>query len=158
MKSKATTIQQYLDGLPVDRRTALEAVRKVVLANLPAGYEEGMLFGMIGYYVPLTRFPKTYNSQPLQYAALASQKNYMALYMTHVWADPEVRDWFESEFRKTGKKLDMGKSCLLFRRLDDLPLDVIGEAIARTSPDEFIGMFDDARKRPVAGPRRKDKS
>lgn len=158
MRSTATSVQQYLDELPADRRHALDTVRKVVLDNLPEGYEEGMLFGMIGYYVPLSRHPDTYNGQPLQYAALASQKNYMVLYMTHIWTDPAMEEWFKAAYRRTGKKLDMGKSCLRFRKLDDLGLDVIGEAITKTPPDGLIAIYDDARKRKVAGRPRKVKS
>jgi hypothetical protein len=158
MRSTATTVRQYLDELPAERREALEAVRQVVLDHLPDGYEEGMLFGMIGYYIPLSRKPDTYNGQPLQYAALASQKSYMALYMTNVWTDPKVGEWFRAAYARTGKKLDMGKSCLRFRRVDDLALDVIGQAITKTPPEALAAIYDKARKRPVAGGRRSNKS
>ncbi|HEX5724748.1 MAG TPA: DUF1801 domain-containing protein, partial [Longimicrobiaceae bacterium] len=104
-------------------------------------------WGMISYEVPLERFPRTYNGQPLGYAALAAQKNYYALYLTSVDGDAEKESWLEEEFRKAGKKLDMGKSCLRFRTLDDLPLDVIGRAIASTPPDALIARHEAVRKK-----------
>ncbi len=129
-----TSVDAYLASLAPDRREALEAVREVVLANLPDGFEEGMAYGMIGWYVPLSRFPDTYNGQPLGLAALASQKHYLSLYLNTVYGDPETERWFRDRWASTGKRLDMGKSCVRFRRLEDLPLDVIGETIARTPP------------------------
>jgi hypothetical protein len=120
-------------------------VREVVLENLPEGYEEGMQYGMIGYYVPLERYPNTYNKQPLTVAALASQKNYMSLYLMGVYGDPRTREWFEERFAASGKKLNMGKSCVRFRKLDDLPLEVVGEAIARIPPNEFIEHYESSR-------------
>ena len=143
--SDATTVQEYLDALPDERRAALGAVREVILANLPDGYVETMKWGMITYEVPLTRYPDTYNKQPLGYAALASQKRYMSLYLMGVYADPEAREWFERAYAERGKKLDMGKSCLRFKRLDDLPLDVIGTLVARTPVDEFLRLYEASR-------------
>jgi hypothetical protein len=139
MKSAATTIDAYLAALPDDRRPAIEAVRKTILANLPVGYEESIGFGMITYAVPLAVYPDTYNKQPLQYAALASQKSHMAIYLTNVYASPELLARVEEGFRKAGKKLDMGKSCVRFKKLDDLPLAVIGDAVAATPMADFIG-------------------
>ncbi|HEV8054677.1 MAG TPA: DUF1801 domain-containing protein [Candidatus Limnocylindrales bacterium] len=120
-------------------------VREVIRANLPRGNEEGMQFGMISYHVPLERFPNTYNGQPLGLAALASQKNYMALYLNTVYGDPETERWFRERYASSGKKLDMGKSCLRFRKLEDLPLDLIGETIARAPVDEYIRRYEAAR-------------
>ena len=143
--SDAATVREYLDALPDDRRAALGAVREVILANLPDGYVETMNWGMITYEVPLERYPDTYNRQPLGYAALASQKRHMSLYLMGVYADPEAREWFERAYAERGKKLDMGKSCLRFKRLDELPLDVIGTLVARTPVDEFLRLYEASR-------------
>jgi len=148
--SKAATVEQYLRELPEERRAVVSAVRDVVLRNLPAGYRESMAFGMIGYGVPLQDYPDTYNGQPLAYAALAAQKNYYALYLTTPYMDPAQEQWLRDEFKKAGKKLDMGKSCLIFKKLDDLPLDVIGKVIASTPPGEFIALYENARKQAAA--------
>jgi uncharacterized protein YdhG (YjbR/CyaY superfamily) len=138
MHSDATTVAQYLAELPAERRAALEVVRQTILANLPPGYEEAMNWGMITYQVPLERYPNTYNGQPLAYAALGSQKNYMAVYLTTIYGDEEAGKRFEAAYRATGKRYDVGKSCVRFKKLDDLPLDLIGETIALCSVDEFI--------------------
>ena len=142
MQSKATTVEQYLAELPEDRRKALEAVRRVVLKNLDKDYEEGIQYGMIGYYVPHRVFPKGYHcdpKQPLPFAGLASQKNHMSLYLMCIYGESDLSRWFRQAWAKTGKKLDMGKACVRFKKLDDLALDVIAEAIRRgyDSPDGF---------------------
>jgi hypothetical protein len=146
-KKSAATVPEYLAGLPPDRRDAIERVRKVILKNLPKGYEETVNWGMLSYEVPLSRCPETYNGQPLAYAALASQKGYMSLHLLIVYGDTKARKWFESAFKASGKKLNMGKSCVRFKTVEDLPLDVIGEAIARTPPDEWIRIFQASRRR-----------
>lgn len=151
MKSDATTVDEYLAGLPEDRREAIEAVRRVVLENLPEGYEECISFGMISYVVPLSRYPDTYNGQPLALASLASQKRHMALYLNNVYSDPETREWFAAAYAASGKRLDMGKSCVRFRRLDHLPLDVVAQAIARTSVDDFLAFYEAARSKTKRG-------
>ena len=138
MQSDATTVAEYLAELPADRRAALEAVRQTILANLPAGYEEAMNWGMITYQVPLARYPDTYNGQPLAYAGLASQKNHMAVYLMAIYGDDETRQRFETTYRATGKRYDVGKACVRFKKLDDLPLALIGESIALLSVDEFV--------------------
>jgi uncharacterized protein DUF1801 len=148
------TVDEYLASLPDDRRATLEAVRDVVRSNLPAGFEEGITFGMISWSVPLATFPDTYNGQPLGLAALASQKHYMALYLNNVYGDLETERWFRDRWATTGKKLDMGKSCVRFRRIDDLPLDVIGETIARTRLDEFLDRYKEVRGPSRASPAR----
>lgn len=145
MQSKATTVDEYLDELDADRRDAISIVREVVLENLPDGYEEMMLFGMITYAIPLSIFPDTYNKQPLMYAALASQKRHMALYLTNVYGDGSLEEWFRERYKATGKRLDMGKSCVRFRKLDDLPLDLVGETIAMTPIDEFLEIYEASR-------------
>lgn len=144
MQSDATTVAQYLAELPADRRTAIEAVRQVILDNLPVGYEEAMNWGMITYQVPLDRYPDTYNGRPLAYAALASQKNHMAVYLSGIYADAATRQRFEAAYRATGKRYDVGKSCVRFRRLDDLPLALIGESIRWFGVDEFIARAEKA--------------
>lgn len=147
MKSKAKTPKAYVDGLPPDRRQAIAKVRAVILKNLPKGYEETVDFGMLAYVVPLKRYPDTYNGHPLMVAALASQKQYMAVYLMCVYADAPTATWFQEEYRKTGKKLDMGKSCIRFKRLEDLPLDLIGRAVARVSVDTYLRHYEASRKR-----------
>ncbi len=147
VQSQAETPEQYLAELTPDRRAAVEAVRATILDNLPEGYEEQMSFGMLAYVVPLETYPDTYNHQPLMYAALASQKRHMAVYLTNVYADEASLDWFVDAYRATGKKLDMGKSCVRFKRLDDLPLDVIGQAVARTPVADFLEYYERSRSR-----------
>lgn len=147
MQSKATTVKDYLAELPADRRAAIAAVRKEILKRLPKGYEEAMNWGMITYQVPLETFPDTYNKQPLMYAALASQKNHMAVYLTGIYMSEEARQNFETKYRATGKRFDVGKSCVRFKKLDDLPTDLIGDAIASMSVDEFIEGQGKVRKR-----------
>lgn len=146
MRSEATTVDEYLAALPEERRVAIETVRDTILASLPDGYEETMNWGMITYQVPLDTFPDTYNGKPLMYAALASQKNHMAVYLTSVYALPGKAEQFEADYRATGKRYDMGKSCVRFRKLDDLPLDLIGETIAAVDVDTFVSGFEEARR------------
>ena len=146
-QSDATTVEQYLAELSDDRRAAISAVRDVILANLPDGYEETMRWGMISYEIPLARYPDTYNDQPLSYAGLASQKRYMSVYLHSIYADPGEESWFTDAYQATGKKLDMGKSCVRFKRIDDLPLELVGDAIARTSVDDYITRYEASRRR-----------
>ncbi len=141
MQSKETTVAGYFASLPEDRRTALEAVRKVILANLDKDYEEGMSYGHIGYYVPHRVYPAGYNCDPevpLPYVAIASQKNHMAGYMKCIYGDNAHAEWFQSEWAKTGKRLDMGKSCIRFKKVENLAPDVIGESIRRTPAKKYI--------------------
>ena len=148
MDSDAISVEDYLAGLPDDRRRALEAVRQVILDHLPAGFEEVMQYGMISYVVPQARYPDTYNGQPLAVASLANQKRHMAVYLMGVYGEEGSQRWLRERWATTGKKLDLGKSCLRFRSLDDLALDVLGEAIARTSVDEFLATYERSRPRP----------
>ena len=143
--SRAATVDAYLDELPPERRAVVRAVTEVVRRHLPAGYAEGMTYGMIGWTVPLARYPDTYNGQPLGYVALAAQKSYYALYLTCAYQAPTEAAWLAEAFRAAGKRLDMGKSCLRFKRLDDLPLDAIGEFVGRTPPDALIAQHEVAR-------------
>ena len=142
--SDARTPDEYIAALPDDRREAVRAVRDVVRDNLPAGFEEGMQSGMIGWYVPLERLPDTYNGQPLGLAGLASQKNYMSLYLQQRVRRPEDRGVVQGRYAASGKRLNMGKSCVRFRRLEDLPLDVIGDTIARVDLESFIAWYEKA--------------
>lgn len=145
MRSEATTVSEYLAELPEDRRRAISKVRAAIRKALPKGYEERMQYGMISYVVPSKRLPQTYNGQPLALASLGSQKNYMALYLNNVYADPSMHEWFTEAYRESGRKLDMGKSCVRFRKLDDLPLEVIGEAVSRTPVEDFVAHYLEAR-------------
>jgi Domain of unknown function (DU1801) len=142
--SKATTVKEYLDALPEDRRKAIDAVRKVIKANLDPKYKEGIQYGMIGYFVPHSVFPDGYHcdpKQPLPFASIASQKNHMAVYMFCLYNDPKEVSRFGQEWKKAGKKLDMGKSCLRFKKLEDVALDVIGAAIKRMPAKKFIDLY-----------------
>ena len=144
MRSEATTVERYLAELPTERREAIEAVRSVILDHLPDGYVESMNWGMIAYEVPLETYPDTYNKQPLAFAALASQKNYMAVYLTGIYISDEARDEFEKAYRATGKRFDVGKSCIRFRKLEDLPLELIGETIEAIPVDRLIQRFEES--------------
>ena len=107
-----------------------------------------MLYGMIAYVIPLEQYPVTYNRQPLEYAALASQKNYMSLYLMNIYGDKDTEEWFVERYTASGKKLNMGKSCIRFKKLEDLPLDLVGEAIARTPVADFIKLYEASRHTP----------
>lgn len=139
------TVDDYLDQMTADRRAAISAVREVVLANLPPGFVEAMDWGMISYQVPLATFADTYNGRPLQYAALADQKRHMAVYLTSVYSDPDRLERFRVDYLATGKKLDMGKSCVRFTAPEDLPLEVIGDVIADTTVEQFLGIYRSTR-------------
>ena len=138
MQSNASTVEEYLDDLSEDRRTALSTVRDVINEHLPDGYVDTVDWGVIAWNVPLELEPDTYNGKPLCYAALASQKNYMSVYLMGLSSDGPELAWFQQQYADRGLKLDMGKSCVRFKRLDDLPLDVLGESIAMIPVDEFI--------------------
>ena len=156
------TVSQYLRTLDPERRAILSAVRKVVNDNLPEGYVEGVVYGIIGWHIPLTIFADTYNGQPLCCAALAANKNYNTLHLMGVaYREPE-REFLREEFTKRGKKFDMGRGCLHFKALDDLPLDVIGTVIQRLPARTLIAMHEaahagrkPARKRAAARPQRR---
>lgn len=146
-RSNAATVEQYLAELPAERREVVSKVRELVRRNLPQGYTETMNWGMISYELPLERYPNTYNGQPLSYVALAAQKNYYALYLMSAYQDSEQGKQLADAFKRAGKKLDMGKSCLRFKTLDDLPLDAIGRIIASMPPEKWIAQFEAARAR-----------
>jgi len=147
MPGTPTTPEEYLAGLPEDRRAALEQVRAAVNAGLPEGYQETIQYGMIGWSVPHSIYPDGYHcdpSQPVPFASLASQKNHMSLYLMCIYGSEEHRAWFEKEWAKTGKKLDMGKSCVRFRKVEDLPLELITEAVARVPVATFVAEYEKA--------------
>jgi len=145
--SSAGTVAAYLAELPRERRLVLAAVRDIVRRNLPGGFRETMKWGMITYELPLKLHPDTRNGQPLCYAGLAAQKHYFALYLTCAYQDPKQTKKLKEGFRKAGRKLDMGKSCVRFKTLEDLPLHVIAEVIASTSPEELIRRYEMGRHR-----------
>ena len=147
MKSEAKTVTAYLADLPEDRRKALKKIRAVIRKHLPKGYKEGMNWGMISYEVPLRVCPDTYNGQPLMYAALASQKRHMAIYLCGLYASAKVQKRFDARLKKEGPKLDRGKSCLRFKKLEDVPLDLVGELIAAVPLEEFVAMSPTSRKK-----------
>jgi hypothetical protein len=145
MKNTATTVEEYLKGLPADRRTAINAVRQVILANLPKGYVECIGYGMIGYVVPHSLYPAGYPCDPklpLPYANLGSQKNHMVLHLMAVYADPATEKWFRNAWAAAGKKLDMGSACVRFKKIEDVPLDVIGQVIARVPVKDHIARME----------------
>ncbi len=145
MRSDANSVQEYLDGLPKDRREAISAVREVILANLPEGYEECMSYGMIGYVVPHSIFPGGYHCNPklpLPLANLGSQKNHMALHLMSVYSDKPTEQWLRNAWQAAGKKLDMGKGCLRFKKIEDVPLEVIGQLFARVPVDAYIARIE----------------
>jgi hypothetical protein len=144
MPSTAKTVDEYLRSLPEDRRKSISIVRSVIKKNLPAGYQEGMGYGMIGYVVPSKMFPQGYLGQkdvPLIYVALGNQKNYMSLYLMNVYGNTEIAEWFKRNYVKGGFKLDMGKSCVRFKSADQLNLSVIGQVIRKTSVQQYIAAY-----------------
>lgn len=145
MRSDAETVQQYLDELPPERREIISAVRERILEHLPEGYAESMNWGMINYEIPLERYPDTYNGQPLGIVALAAQKNYNALYLMSVYMNPAQERSLKEAYRRAGKKLSMGKSCLRFKKLEELELGAISTIIAATPPEELIRLYETSR-------------
>jgi hypothetical protein len=156
MQSKTTTVEAYLAELPADRRAAVEAVRAVILKNLDPTIREGMQYGMIGYFVPHSVYPAGYHcdaKQPLPMAGLASQKGHLSLYLMGLYCGcgvpglsgkdglTDYTRWFQSAWEKTGKKLDMGKACIRFKKVEEIPLEVIGEAFKRMSAKEYIALY-----------------
>ncbi len=161
MQSQASTVAQYLSELPEDRRKALEVVRRIILDNLDEDYEEGIQYGMIGYYVPHRVYPAGYHCdprQPLPFAGLASQKNYMSFYFMCIYGESELSRWFREAWAETGKKLDMGKACIRFKKPEDLALDVIAEAIRRVPARKYIAYCEAARKTTTNPPSRSKKN
>lgn len=145
VKDTAKTVDAYLDSLPIERKESIKAARETILNNLPDGYEEGMQFGMISYYVPLETFADTYNGKPLMYVALANQKNHMSLYLMCEYMDSQRKERFKEKLQAAGKKIDMGKSCVRFKSAQDLPLEVVGNTIAAVTPEDFVAYYKQVR-------------
>ena len=146
--SSAVTVQEYLDDLPSEKRAVIEALRAMILDNLPKGFEEVMQYGMISYVVPLSLYPAGYGNDkktPLPYLSLAAQKNHYAFYSMGVYGNPKLLEWFMDAYQKSGKKLDMGKGCIRAKRLDDFALDVIGQVVSKLTVDEYIAQYKKAR-------------
>ena len=145
MQSKAATVADYLKSLPEDRRVAVAAVRDAVRRHLDKDVEEGMTYGMIGWSVPHRVFPQGYHcnpKQPLPYAGLASQKGHLSLYLFWTYGDTEEEQWLRGAWTKDGRKLDMGKCCIRFKKLDDVPLDVVAEAVKRMPTKKFVAWYE----------------
>jgi hypothetical protein len=152
MQSKATTVDQYLKELPEDRRVAISAIRSMILRNLDKDFEEGIQYGMIGYYVPHRIFPDGYHCdpmQPLPFVSVASQKNHMAVYLMCIYMDKSEEE-FRKAWLKTGKKLDMGKSCIRFKKLEDVALDVIADVIRNITVKGFVARYQEELQKNVA--------
>ena len=146
MRSEAASIDEYLHDLPEARRLQMEAIRQVVLANMPEGYEEIIAWGMIAHTIPLAMYPDTCNGQPLMYAALANEKHHMALHLTTICMDEASKASFERIYRASGRRYGVGKSCVRFRSFDDLPHDLIAKTIASTPMTEFVAKAKAVRK------------
>jgi len=144
--NKAKSVAGYLKLLPPEQRKSLAAVRKVVRENLLRGYKEEIGWGAITYAIPLRDYPNTYNGQPLCIAALTAGKHRCSLHLMAAYGDSDTRQWLEEQFRKSGKKLDMGKACIHFKAPDDLPLDAIAKVIAKVTPEKYIARYEASRK------------
>lgn len=145
VSSDAESVEGYLEEISEDRRGDVETVRNLILEHLPDGYVETMRWGMITYEVPLDRYPDTYNGKPLMFAALAAQKRHLALYLTNVAFVQGGEEAFKAKYLETGKKLDMGRSCLRFRKADDLAMEVIAESVGAMPLDRFIEQYEASR-------------
>lgn len=146
--AKPTTIAAYLKALPDDRREALEAIRAVVNKNIDTKFAEGMQYGMPAWFVPHSVYPAGYHcdaKQPLPFASVASQKNHIGIYLFCIYQDEDMRDWFVDAWKASGKKLDMGKSCIRVKKLEDVPLDVLGKAIKKIKAKGYIEHYDSVR-------------
>ena len=148
MTSAAKTVEEYMNNLPEDRKKPMELLRNVLLKNIPNGFEEGMNYGMIGYYVPHTIYPKGYHckpTDPLPFITFASQKNSINFYHMGIYANKDLYDWFVSEYPKhSSRKLDMGKSCIRFNKFDEIPFELLGELVTKISVSEWIETYEAA--------------
>jgi len=144
--NKAESIDEYIRSLTPERHVTIRTVRAIILKNLPRGFVETMNWGMITYEVPLSTYPNTYNKKPLSLAGLAAGKTQFSLYLLSVYFDPKTSKWFQQRYKASGKKLAMGKSCVHFKRAEDLPFDLIGETVKLFSVEEYIQLHEKARK------------
>lgn len=146
MTSKAETVKEYIDQLPEDRKPVIKKIRSIIKKNLPKGFKEVMSYGMIGYVVPHSIYPDGYHCTPklpLPFLNVASQKNFVAIYHSGVYADPKLMKWFVTEYPKHNKrKLDMGKSCVRFKKMDEIPYDLIGELVTKMTVDDWIKLYE----------------
>jgi len=153
MQSKATSVDQYIQELPDDRREAMQKLREAILKNLPEGFSEEMGYGMMGYGVPHSIYPDGYHCDPKQalpFVALASQKNFIALYHMGIYANPQIYEWFVEEYPKHSKaKLDMGKSCVRFKKMDQIPFKLLGELMTKVSVKEWIETYEKNYKKSI---------
>ncbi len=151
MQSKATTVDEYIEQLPDERKAAMKKLRAIIKKHLPKGFQECMGYGMMGYVVPHSKYPAGYHcnpKDPLPFLALASQKNFIALYHMGIYSDPKLLKWFQEAHAKAStKKLDMGKSCIRYKKPDDIPFELIGELVSKMTPDEWIAMYEKMLKR-----------
>lgn len=145
--SKAATVEDYLAELPPERREVVARVRALVRRHLPKGYAETMNWGMISYEIPRERYPDTYNGQPLGYVALAAQKNNYALYLMALYTDAQNAEFLRRAYAETGRRPDMGKSCLRFKRLEELPQEALGSIIASMPVDAYIARYEASRRK-----------
>jgi len=140
------TVQDYLQTLTEDSRHAIESLRSLIKKNLPKGFEEGISYGMIGYSVPHSLYPKGYHCDPkiaLPFLSIASQKNFIAIYHMGIYADAKLLDWFQQNYPKhSSAKLDMGKSCIRFKKMDQIPFDLIGELATKMTPQQWIDLYE----------------
>lgn len=142
VQSNAATVEEHLQELPENKRKIISELRNFILKKIPKGYQETMRWGMISYEVPLDRYSNTHNKQPLSYIGLALQKNHIGLYLMNIYQDKNVESFLRNAFKEKGKKLDMGKACIRFKKIDDIPLNAIGRIIASTSVNEFIDQYE----------------
>lgn len=151
MQYEATNVDDYINQLPADRKPVIQQLRKVILDNLPRGFEEGINYKMIGYFVPHSKYPDGYHCDPklpLPFMNIASQKNSINLYHSGIYADKKLFDWFVGEYPKHSKrKLDMGKSCIRFKKIDEIPYDLIGELVSKMTTDEWINTYENVIKK-----------
>ena len=147
MRSKATGVNEYLSELDPAQKQEISKVRALIIKNLNKGFVESMNWGMISYEVPLKTFAETYNGKPLMYAALSAQKEHLSLYLTTMYADPEIKNWLAGQFEEAGLEMDEGKSCIRFKTTDDLPMDSIGKLINQTNVDQFVAYFKRSRRK-----------
>jgi uncharacterized protein YdhG (YjbR/CyaY superfamily) len=151
MHYDVNNVEAYIAALPEDRKSVIEKLRRVLLENLPEGYEEQLSYGMIGYVVPLSRYPKGYHAkegEPLPFLSLASQKNYIALYHMGMYGKPKLEEWFVKEYTdRVPTKLDMGKSCIRFKKPDHIPYDLVAEFCQKMTVDEFIELYEASIKK-----------
>ncbi len=151
MQSQAKTVEEYIQEVPEERREYFSKLRETILANIPAGFQETINYGMIGYVVPHSRYPAGYHCSPelpLPFVNIASQKNFIALYHMGLYAKPELINWFVNEYPKhSERKLDMGKSCIRFKKPDQIPFGLIGELMRKITVDEWISIYEDNLKR-----------